>query len=198
MNLLLRNPDAHSALDGQLYTLLQSLHAPVSYTSLAAEARKIVESATGQKPGLFQLIRPTWETDWRTCNCVMTAWFDGRVCGNKIADAIHRVFTELVRFVLDATEDNSEQEYADQLSGVLSAYLRLRGYSLKSPEESLSEAEQNILDALKKMKAEGQLPARYHAIAPVAGYNADHCRRILAGLVRRKLIVNGRGGYDLK
>jgi hypothetical protein len=202
---LLQCPEEHKKLDERLWAFLQLLRGSDDYETCANKGREIIESVAGQQPGSFSLVRPTWESVWKRSGYVETAWFEDtdratgqRLCGKKIVDALYAVFEELVRFALDATTDHSEQEYLDQLRRALSAYLRLRGFSVKPLSESLSEGEETILEAMNQMKAKNELPARYHEIALVAGYTEDHCRRVLGGLVNRKLILKGRLGYFLQ
>jgi len=59
----------------------------------------------------------------------------------------------------------------------------------RTPSPRLSDAEENVLEAL------GSVPLRGHEVAPLAGYSPDHVRRVLAGLVRRNLVVKVPGGY---
>lgn len=134
VKLLLHHPEEHARVDEKLLTLLQMLHGSQPYETCAGKARKIIESVTWNQGGKdYQdgkgyLIRPTWETDrFKGNRCVMTAWFDGRECGNEIADALHAAITEMVRFILDAKTPYAQQECRNQLIKTLSLYLEMRG-----------------------------------------------------------------------
>lgn len=186
MVLLLRNPDAHKTLDHKLYEFLQSLRRSQPYAPCATEAREIIkfatppppppppradearktiESDTGQQPDSYHLIRPTWEDeeratyetstnhlirptwedDWKGNRRVLTAWFDDSVCGKEMSDALHAVFTEIVRFVLDATTAYRREKYKNQLIERLDDYLDLRRVLPSCYLELLGEGEKALL-----------------------------------------------------
>lgn len=131
---------AQAQLEADLERLFCTMtgRSPVQHAALRTEVLRVIASVEGK------LIRPQWQDHWRSCGAVMTSGFDddGHDAGAKAlheaeADALHNVFTELVRYVLDATTPHRKEKYVAQLAEALRDYFSLKGYGLPPPSKTM-------------------------------------------------------------
>jgi hypothetical protein len=153
---------AHVALDADLARLGGSLSQSSAkvYGTIASSVLAVIEGAEGK------LIYPNWRDTWRDSGFVASGWF-GDTRRDEVAQALHALFTEMVRYVESATTQNRKEKYAVRLAEALREYLSLRGCQVTShtpPQQATGpvpngeppviadylQSWRDILDCLKK------------------------------------------------
>jgi hypothetical protein len=123
------DPASHHRLDRRLLELLRLLDNGADRPTTAAHAEGIIGSIASTKKGDGldnKLLRHTWQDTWRTDGWVVDGWF-GDVRQDKTAKALHAVFTEMARYLLDSDCPSERKENAGRLSQALRKYLERRG-----------------------------------------------------------------------
>ena len=123
-------------LNERLCGLLKKLRSKSPYGELAAEARRIIETYE-HEPGYriwqfgVKLVPPGWKQSWLASEYLPYALF-GDIEKDRDARALHDVFTELIRFTLDATTPHRKRKYTERVENELCDYLSLRGYEVEA------------------------------------------------------------------
>jgi hypothetical protein len=200
---VLLDDEGHKRFDAEVVGLLRYSHSTTGNVACSTAAEKLLDSMVGkliEAPEQGENGKKWgWKERWPHGYTVRRGWCYISGGGeHQMRRALHMALIELARLVVDGTTPHLQKKYRGQVDEALADYLSLRGCQTTSSDESLSKGQKSVYEAMNQLKAKGQLPARAEPIRLRAGYSSGYVRHILPELVRLNLVVEVKGGYDLK